>query len=329
MENNKDLIRKMTLKRAKEVIDIEAKEVKSLINKLDDNFNEAVDLMAKCQGRVIVSGMGKTGIVGRKISATLSSTGTPSIWMHSAEAMHGDLGQVTNSDVMVLISNSGETAETVGLLPLLKNIGLKIIALTGNPESTLAKHSDVVLNLGIQKEGCPLGLAPMASTTVTLVIGDALAACLIDRKGFKKEDFALYHPGGSLGRRLLLKVENVMRSGNAFALVNFNTKVKDVLFAITKARCGSACISDDKGRFVGIFTDGDLRRQLEKDGQILEKLVKDVMTKSPSTIQQDKLAVEAFNVLKEKKIDELPVVDKNGNLVGLLDVQDLIKAGLF
>lgn len=318
----------MSLKRAKEVIAIEADAIKKLIGRIDKNFETAVDLMAQCKGRVIISGMGKTGLIGRKIAATLSSTGTPAMFMHSAEAVHGDLGQVTRLDVLIVISQSGETEETVRLLPLIKRIGTRVIAITGNPMSSLAKHSDVVLNVNVQKEGCPLGLAPMASTTATLVMGDALAACLIDRKNFKREDFAFFHPGGSLGRQLLLKVSDIMRSGNRFARVTGETKVKDVLLEITKTRCGSACVVDKSGKILGFFTDGDLRRHLEEDSQLLTRKVKDVMTAKPMTIRHDRLAAEAFDILKERRFDELPVVDQKGKLVGLLDVQDLLKAGL-
>ncbi len=318
----------MSLKKAKEVINIEAQAIKDLSKRIDGEFLKAVNLIVKCKGRVIVSGMGKTGIIGRKIAATLSSTGTPSIWMHSAEAVHGDLGQVTKNDALIIISHSGETEETKRLLPLVKKIGVKIIAMTGQPKSALAKHSDVVLNVAVKKEGCPLGLAPMASTTATLVMGDALAACLIQRKGFRKEDFAFYHPGGSLGRKLLLKVEDLMRKGNYYPKVKESVLVKNVLLAITRARCGSACVVDGRGKFIGIFTDGDLRRHLKSDQHILARKVGEVMTKNPSTISKDKLAVEALHVLQEKRIDELPVLDKNGKLSGLLDIQDLLKAGL-
>ena len=316
------------LKRAKEVIAIEAQAIKGMIKHLDRNFEAAVDVMAKCTGRVIVTGMGKTGIIGRKIAATLSSTGTPSVWMHSAEAVHGDLGQVTRRDVLILISQSGETEETVRLLPAIKKIGAKTIAISGNLKSSLAKYSDVVLNTWVSKEGCPLGLAPMASTTAILVLGDALAACLIDRKKFKKEDFAFYHPGGSLGRQLLLKVEDIMRTDDHFARVKEGVKVKDVLLAITRARCGCACVVDRKNKLVGIFTDGDLRRHLEEGPQILRQPVGEVMTRKPSAVTKERLAAEAFNILKTKKIDELPVVDKANRVVGLVDVQDLLKAGL-
>jgi arabinose-5-phosphate isomerase len=318
----------MTLKKAKEVIAIEAQAVKDLAKRVDNNFTKAVDTIAKCKGRVIVTGMGKTGIVGRKIAATLSSTGTPSLWMHSAEAVHGDLGQVTKNDVVIVISSSGETDEIKRLLPLVKKIKSKIIALTGNKKSTLAQYSDVVLDVSVKKEGCPLGLAPMASTTVTLVMGDALAACLIIRRKFKKENFAFYHPGGSLGRRLLLTVEDIMRRGAYYPRVKDSMAVKDVLLAITQARCGSACVLDRRGKFVGIFTDGDLRRHLETDEKLLTRKVSSVMTRRPTTISKGRLAVEALQVLQDRKIDELPVVDQHGKLVGLLDVQDLLKAGL-
>lgn len=318
----------MTIQKAKEVIHVEAQALSDLAKNIDGSFVKAVDLLAKCAGRVIVAGMGKTGLVGRKIAATLSSTGTPSIFMHSAEALHGDLGQVTRQDILILISNSGETEETSRLLPLVKKIGVKVIAMTGNKKSTLARYSDVVLNTNVKKEGCPLGLAPMASTTATLVMGDALAACLIVRKGFRREDFAFFHPGGTLGRRLLLKVEDIMRKDKFFPRVKGTMLVKDVLLSITTQRCGSACVVDGRGRLEGIFTDGDLRRHIETDPQLLIRRVKDVMTKNPTVIAEEKLAVEALALLQERKIDELPVVDKRGRAVGLLDIQDLLKAGL-
>ncbi len=317
-----------SLKRAKEVILTEAQAVQGLAKNLDHHFLKAIDLIVKCPGRIIVTGMGKTGIIGRKISSTLSSTGTPSIWMHSAEAVHGDLGQVTCQDILIVISNSGETEETTRLLPLIKKIGAKIITLTGNLKSTLAKHSDVVLNVAVKEEGCPLGLAPMASTTAMLVMGDALAACLIEVKKFRKEDFAFYHPAGALGKKLLLKVTDIMRSGHAFPKVREDTTVKEVLLSITRVRCGSACIVNRKGLLVGIFTDGDLRRHLEADPNLSVRKVRDVMTKNPTKIYKEKLAEEALRILQDKKIDELPVVDEKGRAVGLVDVQDLLKAGL-
>ncbi len=318
----------MSLKKAKEVFKIEAKALTNLADRLDKSFLNAIDLIMACQGRVIVSGMGKTGIIGRKIAATLSSTGTPSLWIHSAEAIHGDLGQVQKNDVLIIISYSGETEETKRLLPLVKKIGVNTIAITGGLKSSLAEYSDVVLDVEVVEEGCPLGLAPMASTTATLAMGDALAACLIIRKKFKKEDFAFYHPGGSLGRNLLLKVEDIMRKGKNFAVVKETLTVNKVLLAITKARCGSACVINSKGKVSGIFTDGDLRRYIEADLDLLKRQVQEVMTKEPAIIFKDQLAVEAFHILQDKKIDEVPVVDDKNNLVGLLDIQDLLKAGL-
>lgn len=315
------------IKRAKEVLKIEAQAIQTMMTRLDEQFMKAVLMIEKCKGRVVVTGMGKTGIIGHKISATLSSTGTPSIFLHSAEAVHGDLGQVTRNDIVILISSSGETQETVRLLPLLKKIGCRTIAITGGLKSSLAKHSDFVLNTHVKKEGCPLGLAPMASTTATLAMGDALAACLIERKNFKSENFAFFHPGGSLGRRVLLKVEDIMRKGEHFAQVIPSMKVKDVLLAITKARCGSACVVKGK-KLIGFFTDGDLRRHLEENIAVLDEPISEVMTKGALTINKDCLATEAFDLLMQKKVDELPVVDKKGYLVGLLDVQDLLKAGL-
>lgn len=318
----------MVLKRAKILIDAELAAIHEIKKRLGQDFVKAVLLIAKCKGRVIVSGMGKTGLIGRKISATLSSTGTPSTWLHAAEALHGDLGQVTKSDVIILISHSGETEETKSLLPLLKKIGIKSIAITGNPKSALGRYCDITLDVSVKKEGCPLGLAPMASTTATLVMGDALAACLIEKKGFRHEDFAFFHPGGSLGRNLLLKVDDIMRTGHRFSKVRPTTRVKDVLLAVTKARCGSACVVNEKGKLIGIFTDGDLRRHLKSGSAFLNDMVKDVMTKNPTTILHDHLAAEAMRVLQEKRIDEVPVVDNKRRSVGLLDVQDLLKAGI-
>lgn len=316
------------LKRAKEILTIEANAVRQLVSQLDHYFEMAVGAIARCNGRVVVCGMGKAGIIGRKIASTFSSTGTPSFFLHSAEAVHGDLGQVTKQDVIIVISQSGETEETVRVLPLMKRIGAKVIAMTGNLKSTLAKHSDIVLNTHVAKEGCPLGVAPMASSTAILALGDALAACLMDRKKFKKENFAFNHPGGSLGRRLLLKVEDIMRQDVGLAKVKQRMTIRQVLLSITKARSGCACVVDSGGHLVGIFTDGDLRRHLKEGSQILSKPVQEVMTRKPSTISKDKLAADAFGVLKTKRIDELPVVDKHRCLVGLVDVQDLLKAGL-
>lgn len=318
----------MIIKRAKEVFRLEAEAVRALANKLDHNFVQAVEAISNCKGRVVVTGMGKAGIIGQKISATLASLGTPSIWLHSAEAVHGDLGRVTKEDIVIALSNSGETEETKSLIPILKKIGAKIIAITGNKDSGLARHSDLVLDVSVKKEACPLGLAPTSSTTAMLAMGDALAVCLVERKGFKEKDFALFHPGGALGKKLLLKVEDIMRKGKANPIVSEDAIVKDVLYAITEARAGAASVVNKAGRLSGIFTDGDLRRHLEADTNLSVRKVKEVMTKNPITISPQRLAVEALRILEERKIDELPVVDKNRRSVGMLDVQDVLRAGL-
>lgn len=318
----------MIIKRAKEVFRLEAEAVRALADKLDHNFVQAVEAISGCKGRVVVTGMGKAGIIGQKISATLASLGTPSIWLHSAEAVHGDLGRVTKKDIVIALSNSGETEETKSLIPVLKKIGAKIIAITGNKNSSLAKFSNLVLDVSVKKEACSLGLAPTSSTTAMLAMGDALAVCLVKEKGFKEKDFALFHPGGALGRKLLLKVDDIMRKGKDNPIVNEEAIVKDVLYAITEARAGSASVVNKSGKLSGIFTDGDLRRHLETDANLSRRKVKEVMTKNPVTILPEKLAVEALRILQERKIDELPVVDEKGRPAGLLDVQDVLRAGL-
>lgn len=314
--------------RAKKVLEIERDAINSIIKKIDKTFEEAVNILYSCKGKVIVTGMGKPGFIAQKISATLSSTGTPSLYLHPAEALHGDLGKVTKNDCIIALSNSGETEEIIKLLPIIKRIGAKLVALVGNTKSTLSKNSDCVLDAGIKIEACPMNLAPTASTTVMLAMGDAIAVALLDKKGFKAEDFAMYHPGGNLGKRLLLLVSDVMRKDGANPVVKEDMFVKDVLLKITKARAGSASVVDKKGKLVGIFTDGDLRRHLEKNSDIVRKKIKDVMTKNPTTIGKDRLAAEALKILQAKKIDEVPVVDKKHKPIGLLDVQDLLKAGL-
>lgn len=317
----------MSQNSGKKVLKIEADAIKELVKRVDGRFEEAVKLMADCKGRVIVTGMGKPGFIARKISATLASTGTPSLFLHPAEAIHGDLGMVTSDDIVIAISNSGETEEITKLLSAMKKIGVTLIAMTGNLDSTLAKNADVVLDVSIKKEACPLGLAPTASTTVALAMGDALAVTLIEKKGFDADGFAFLHPGGSLGRKLL-RVKDIMRSGESNPIVKMTTTVKEALLKITSARAGSCTIVDNKGRLIGIFTDGDLRRRLETDGiDILSRKIVDLCTKGPMTIDEEKLAAEALHLLKQKKVDELPVVNKRGHVVGLLDVQDLLKAG--
>ena len=317
----------MSLRRAREVLRIEAEAIRQLIPRVGEAFEQAVDLIVGCKGRVVVTGMGKAGIIGQKLSATLASTGTPSLWIHPAEAFHGDVGRVTKDDVVIALSNSGETLELIQLLPIIKQIGARLIALTGSARSQVAKHSDVALDVSVKREACSLNLAPTSSTTAMLAMGDALAVVVAERRGFKERDFALFHPGGQLGKRLLLRVRDLMRTGEANPVVSKSARVKDVLLAITKARAGCATIVDDRGRLVGIFTDGDLRRHLETAANLTEQTVQDVMTRTPKTIQTDRLAAEALRILREHKIDELVVVDGKRRPVGLLDVQDLLKAG--
>jgi len=318
----------MIIKRAKEVLRIERDTINSLIKRIDSEFKEIVEIIYKTKGRVILTGMGKPGFIAQKISATLSSLGTPSLYVHPAEALHGDLGRVKKDDVVIALSKSGETEELVKLLPLVKRIGSKLVSIVGNTKSTLAENSDYVIDTTVKKEACSLGLAPTSSTTAMLAMGDALAVVLLDKRGFKQDDFAFYHPGGNLGKRLLLRVEDIMRKGDANPLVRESTPIKDVLLKITKARAGSACVVDKYKNLVGIFTDGDLRRHLKENTDISKKRVKDVMTKRPVVIKKHKLAVEALQILRSKKIDEIPVVDSKNRPIGLVDVQDLLKAGL-
>jgi len=313
---------------AKRVLTVERDALSCLIKKLDSNFEKAVNAMYRIKGKVVVTGMGKPGFIAQKISATLSSTGTPSLYLHPAEGLHGDLGRVTKDDLVLALSNSGETEEIIRILPIVKKIGAELVAMTGNPKSTLARNADHTIDVSVKREACPMGLAPTTSTTAMLAMGDALAVALLEKKGFKEKDFAFYHPGGILGKRLILKVSDIMRKGSENPIVRDSMPVKKVLLAITKSRAGSASVVDKNGKVVGIFTDGDLRRNLETEPDLINKKVRSVMTKRPATIKGDRLAAEAFDILRSKKIDELPVVDDKYRPIGLLDVQDLLKAGL-
>lgn len=313
---------------AKRVLEIERDAISGLMRRIDKNFERCVNAVYRIKGRVIVTGMGKPGFIAQKISATLSSTGTPSLYLHPAEALHGDLGRVTKDDLILILSNSGETEEIIKFLPIVKKIGAAMIAMTGNSRSTLARNADHVLDVSVKREACSLGLAPTTSTTAMLAMGDALAVALLEKKGFKEKDFAFYHPGGILGKRLILTVGDIMRKGRENPIVKEDARVKNVLLAITKARAGSASVVNRHGILTGIFTDGDLRRHLESNPSLIYSKVKDVMTKNPAAIRMDKLAAEAFDILRSKKIDELPVVDDKKRPIGLVDVQDLLKAGL-
>ncbi|MBF0215588.1 MAG: KpsF/GutQ family sugar-phosphate isomerase [Candidatus Omnitrophica bacterium] len=318
----------MSVQIAKNVLLIESAAIKQLASRITGDFENIISLLARTRGRIIVTGMGKPGFIAQKVSATLSSTGSPSLYLHPAEALHGDLGRVTREDVILAFSNSGETEEIIRLLPIIKKIGSKIIGVTGKKKSTLALNSDHVIDSSVKREACPMGLAPTTSTTAMLALGDALAVALMQKKGFKANDFAFYHPGGALGKRLLITVGDIMRPKTKVPLVKPDTLVKEVLIRITKMRAGSASVIDRNGKLLGIFTDGDLRRHFDKGEYLLNSKVGDVMTRNPYAITSERLAAEAFKILSDKKIDEIPVVDKKGKMIGLLDVQDILKEGL-
>jgi arabinose-5-phosphate isomerase len=311
----------------KNVVEIEANAVKNLIHHIDGNFQNAVDLVINCRGRIVVTGIGKAGLIGQKISATLASTGTPSYWLHSSEAKHGDLGRVVAEDVVIALSNSGET-EVTQLIPFLKKIGSKIIAITGNNKSNLATYSDIVLFIGNIDEACPLGLAPTASSTTMLALGDALALTVFKKRNLSKEEYAFYHPGGEIGRKLL-PVDAIMRKGEENPVANEDVTVTDALKIMTntKGNPGAVNIIDVNNKLAGFFTDGDLRRNLQKGTSFLNNAIKDVMTKNPKFITTGCLASEAYKILRENKIDQLPVVDSNNTPIGIIDVQDLLDTG--
>ncbi len=313
---------------AKRVLELEAKAILDLVDRIDERFDEAVERIIQCKGRVIVTGMGKSGFIAGKLAATLASTGTPSFALHPADATHGDLGMVTPDDIVLAISKSGETAELVGLLESIKKIGVGLISFTGNLDSSLARHSDIAFDVSVSQEACPMDLAPTTSTTAALALGDALAVALIERRGFKPEDFAFLHPGGSLGKQLL-RVEEIMRTGDRVPIVAGDTLLHDALVAITQARAGCCLVTDAAENLLGLFTDGDLRRTIEEhpDKDFAQLRIESVMTRNPRTIPARRLAAEAFSILRAQKIDELPVVDTDGKPVGLLDVQDLLDAG--
>ncbi|MBT9568261.1 MAG: KpsF/GutQ family sugar-phosphate isomerase [Thiobacillus sp.] len=313
---------------ARQVLDIEADALRTLSARLDQGFAEAVHLMLACQGRVVVTGMGKSGHVGCKIAATLASTGTPSFFMHPGEASHGDLGMIAHNDVVLALSNSGESSEIVSIVPLIKRRGAKLIAMTGNPASTMAREADVHLNAAVDKEACPLNLAPTASTTAALALGDALAVALLDARGFSADDFARTHPGGSLGRRLLIHVRDVMHTGAALPQIDDAASLKSALLEMTEKGLGMTAVVDSDGKVMGVFTDGDLRRALEHALDLQQARVIDLMTRNPKTIHADALAVEAVEKMETLKINGLLVVDDANQLVGALNMHDLLKAGV-
>jgi arabinose-5-phosphate isomerase len=313
---------------AQSTIRLEIEAVEGLLAHIDADFVNACDMILGSQGRVVVVGMGKSGHIGKKIAATLASTGTPSFFVHPAEASHGDMGMITSADIILALSNSGTTAEIVTLLPLIKRLGIKMISLTGNPDSTLARAADVNLNARVEKEACPLNLAPTSSTTAALVMGDALAVALLDARGFTAEDFAFSHPGGALGRRLLLKVEHVMHTGVDLPQVARGTPLRDSLMEMTRKGLGMTAIIESDGRLAGIFTDGDLRRTLDRPIDIRQASIDEVMTVHGKTVRPEMLAAEALKIMEDNKIGALIVVDENDRPVGAFNLQDLLRAGV-
>ncbi|MGB0204218.1 MAG: KpsF/GutQ family sugar-phosphate isomerase [Neptuniibacter sp.] len=313
---------------AKRTISLEAEAVSDLIPHLDDNFNTACELILNCQGRVIVTGMGKSGHIGCKIAATLASTGTPSFFVHPGEASHGDLGMITGKDVVIALSNSGETAEVVTLIPLLKRMNTPLISITANRNSTLSESGDANLHIGVEKEACPLGLAPTSSTTAQLVLGDALAIALLEERGFSSDDFAFSHPGGSLGRRLLLKVNDIMHTGEDIPSVLSGSSLREALLEVTQKRLGMTAVTNDQNQLLGIFTDGDLRRALDQDASPNEITIDQVMTPDCTTVSKDILAAECLQIMEDKKINALIVTDDKNQPVGALNMHDLLKAGV-
>jgi arabinose-5-phosphate isomerase len=310
---------------AREVLEIEAKAISDLVGKLDEHFTRAVDVLMKCRGRVVVSGMGKSGHIARKIASTLASTGTPAFFLHPAEAGHGDLGMVARDDVFIALSNSGESDELLAIIPILKRQGAKLISMTGNPRSALAREADVHLYAGVEKEACPLNLAPTASTTAALALGDALALAVMQEKGFTRDEFAASHPHGALGRSLLTHVKDVMRAGENAPRVAEDVSAMEGLREMTRGKIGMTAVLDSDGKVVGAFTDGDLRRSLEKGVDLRSARITDVMTRGPRTISPDKLAAEAVEIMERFKINQLLVVDADQKLLGALNMHDLFR----
>lgn len=322
------LVHKEFLNSARRVIDLEAEAIQALHTRMNADFCHACELILQCQGRVVVTGMGKSGHIGRKIAATLASTGTPSFFMHAAEANHGDLGMLTSKDVLLALSNSGQTEEIVSLLPVIQRLAIPLISLVGNPLSILGKASTCVLNVSVKAEACPLGLAPTASTTACLVMGDAIAIALLEARGFKAEDFALSHPSGMLGKRLLLSVDDLMHKGADLPCVDVSATIQDALLVMTQKGLGFTCVTNIEGQLAGIYTDGDLRRSLLKGVDIYATPIQEYMTVNCATIYQGSLAVNALNLMEVRRINGLVVVDEKLCPLGALNMQDLLRAKL-
>jgi arabinose-5-phosphate isomerase len=313
---------------AKKVLRLEAQAIQELIGRIDRNFVQAIQLLQDCKGRVVVTGMGKSGLIGKKIAATMASTGTPAFFLHPAEGVHGDLGMVSRGDAVIIISNSGETGELITILPAFKRLAVPLICLTGNTRSTLAKNSDIVINVGVKEEAGPLGLVPTASTTATLAMGDALSVALLEKRGFKEADFAYFHPGGTIGKKLLLKVTDVWHHGPAVPRVTEKVPMKDVIVEITSKKLGMTTVVNSRGKLSGVITDGDLRRLLEHEPSPMRKRAADVMTRKPKVIAPTALAAEAVQIMEQYSITTLVVVDAQRNVAGVVHLHDLLKAGV-
>lgn len=318
----------MIIERARKVLEIESKAIYNLIGRLDHTFVQAIDTLAKCRGKVVVTGMGKSGLIGKKIASTLASTGTPAIFLHTAEASHGDLGMLSADDVIIGISNSGETEELIRILPVIKRMGAKLVGLTGNVRSTFAKRCDIVLDVSVPEEACPLGIVPTASTTATLAMGDALAMSLLEKRGFKENDFAFLHPAGALNRQLLLTVEDLMHVKTELPIVKEDTGFKEIVLEISSKKLGVTSVLGCAGRVSGIITDGDLRRAMERFDNPMEFKARDIMTTNPKIVDKQELAAKALQIMEKYSITSLLIVDQDYYLIGLIHLHDLLKAGI-
>jgi arabinose-5-phosphate isomerase len=314
---------------ARKVLKTEAEAVNAMVDKIGSNFEKAVEIIYQSKGRVVVTGMGKSGLVGKKIAATLASTGTPAFSLHPAEATHGDLGMVTSDDVIIAISNSGETEEIIELIPFLKRFNVHLISVTGNPESSLSKAADVTLDVSVKEEACPFGIVPTASTTATMAMGDALAVALLMRRGFKEQDFAFFHPGGKIGKKFFIKVKDIMYTGDKIPKVTIKTPMSKTVIEMSSKRLGHTIVFDDNNKVTGVITDGDLRRGIEKwSGKLFEMTAGEVMTKSPKTISEEELAAKALSIMEGNSITALVVTDKDGRVVGIIHLHDILRQGI-
>ncbi len=319
----------MVIEKAKQVLKIESEAIQALINRIDDTFVKTVELLDKCKGRVVITGIGKSGIVGKKISATLASIGVPSIFLHAADGTHGDLGMITSNDMVIAISNSGESEEVLNLLPAIKRFNVTLVSMTGNVSSTLAKKSNIVLNISVKEEACPLGLVPTASTTATMALGDALAMALLDKRGFKEQDFAVLHPGGSLGKKLLIQVDDLMHIGSNIPIINKDAPLKDVIMEISSKKLGMAIVVNQDDKVLGIITDGDLRRLMKKkEKDIFKTTAKEMMSINPKTIEKNALAARALQIMEKHSITSLIIANGSNGPTGIIHLHDILKAGV-